>query len=257
MSTPICNLSRASLKDVPKLAEIAAAAFNNDAHTQMKATSPKPGSFVRDMAQGLRMWINTPSRCVVLKATNDSHGTIVGFISWGYKGVELDVPLLQSEVGSDEGGNEKGNSDPAEPNLEQTSTTTDQPQETPIQGADRIAELERLTSSHLADFQKRIMPAGTRCMYIGGITIDPVYQGKGVGSQLIRWGIEQADRNGVFCWVHSSEAGWRMFEKLGFKEVDRLTVDLDAWAVRTPRAEGCDGWGQYTFRYMVRQPAEA
>jgi len=36
----------------------------------------------------------------------------------------------------------------------------------------------------------------------------------------------------VFCLVHSSDKGWVVFEKRGFKEVGRLRVELDESFVR-------------------------
>ncbi|KAK8068893.1 hypothetical protein PG994_005509 [Apiospora phragmitis] len=56
------------------------------------------------------------------------------------------------------------------------------------EGAARIEQFEKMTSDHLAAFQKKIMPEGTRCMYIIAAAVDPASQGLGVGSQLVRWG---------------------------------------------------------------------
>ena len=54
----------------------------------------------------------------------------------------------------------------------------------------------------------------------------------------------KADRDGVFCWVHTSEAGQRMFSKQGFVVVGSLSVDLDEYA--TVKYDGAeDGrWGE-------------
>lgn len=133
------------------------------------------------------------------------------------------------------------------------------------EAAARIEQFEKRTSDHLAAFQKKIMPDGTRCIYIISAAVDPRAQGLGGGSRLVRWGLEQADRDrpGALCWVHSSEADYRLFEGQGFAEVERLVVDLDEWAVgKKPLAAGegesgeGGGWWEYTFRYMVRTPRE-
>lgn len=62
----------------------------------------------------------------------------------------------------------------------------------------------------------------------------------------------------MFCWVHSSDKGWKIFEVEGFGEAGRLEVDLDEFAggVRNDMREGEGGrWGKCVFRYMKR-PAQ-
>jgi hypothetical protein len=47
---------------------------------------------------------------------------------------------------------------------------------------------------------------------------------------LIKWGRVIVDSEGVYCWVSSSDKGWGTFQKMGFREVGRLSVDLDDFA---------------------------
>ncbi|KAF7545216.1 hypothetical protein G7Z17_g9353 [Cylindrodendrum hubeiense] len=252
MSKPTFTISRASLRDVPRIGEISTRAFDNDTHSQMKIMGQKPGSFAEGMAMGARSWIESP-RAVLLKATDDRDGTIVGSMAWGFRGIELDASQGDDEEGTEQVEETDGDDDGKD------EGTTEKYE--PIPGAERINELEAMTSKHLHDFMHRIMPEGSKCIFMGGITVDPKYHGQGIGSQLIRWGTEHADRQGAFSWVHSSEAGWPVFQKHGFKEVERLTFDMDMWAVGPPPKDGVFGdrekWGEYTFRYMVRQPVGA
>ncbi|KAH7155778.1 putative GNAT family acetyltransferase [Dactylonectria estremocensis] len=245
MPKPTFTISRASIHDVPRIGEISTRAFDRDSHSQMKIMGQRPGAFAKGMAMGASPWIET-QRGVLLKATDDRDGTTVGSIAWGFRGIELDASQ------SDDGGDTKGEEENREEDV------GDGEEAGPIPGEERIKELEAMTSKHLSDFSDRIMPEGTKCMFIGGVSVDAKYEGQGIGSQLIRWGTEHADRHGVFCWVHSSEAGRHLFEKNGFKEVERLTIDMDQWAVGPPPKNGVFGdrekWGEYTFRYMVRQP---
>ncbi|KPM45586.1 hypothetical protein AK830_g924 [Neonectria ditissima] len=242
MSKPTFTISRASPRDVSRLGEIFVRAFDKDTHSQMKIMGQQPGEWAEGMTLGVRAWVESP-RAVMLKATDARDGKIVGFVAWGFRGVELDASPAE---GAEE----------AEPAVEDGDEGQT---EEAIPGSERIKELETMTSQHLYDFMNRIAPEGSKCINIGGVAVDPAYEGQGIGSQLIRWGTKQADRLGAFSWVHASEAGWPLFEKHGYKEVERLTVDLDEWAVGPPPKDGVFGdrekWGEYAFRYMVRQPA--
>jgi GNAT superfamily N-acetyltransferase len=245
MSKPTFTISRASLRDVPRIGEISTRAFDRDTHSQMKIMGQRPGAFAEGMAMGARSWIESP-RAVLIKATDDRDGTIVGSCAWGFRGVELDPSP----------GPEGGEGEPEQAKTE--GGKGGEGEEEPIPGADRIKELEAMTSKHLFDFMDRRMPEGSKCIFIGGISVDSRYEGQGIGSQLLRWGTEQADQLGAFSWVHSSEAGWPLFQKHGYEEAERLTFDLDEWAVGPPPKDGVFGdrqkWGTYTFRYGMRQP---
>ena len=87
-------------------------------------------------------------------------------------------------------------------------------------------------------------------MYCMGISVLPGYQSKGVGSMLIKWGTDIADKHDASMWIHlaDTEAGMRAFEKAAFVIATTLTIDLDDWTVSGEQGK----WGQYTFRYMRR-----
>ncbi|KAK8084367.1 Acyl-CoA N-acyltransferase [Apiospora hydei] len=236
MTMPNLNhiLSRATPADIPQLAAISARAFARDANTQMKAQGQKPGAFEEGMAAGLRMWIDLPpSRCVVLKAV-DQHADTPGEGAIPHVGEPDTKGSCPGHGGAEATSQQDKDDEQAAPNKEAVS---------------RIKQFEKMTSDHLSAFQAKIMPEGTRCLYIIAISVDPAAQGLGVGGRLVQWGTGQADRHGVFCWVHASEAGFRLFEGQGFREVERLRVDLDEWAVGRRSAwlgdgEGEEGWGR-------------
>lgn len=253
MSAPASHftISRASPRDARRIGEIFTRAFDKDTHSQMKIMGMKPGAFGDGMLMGAKYWIETKG-AVLIKATDDRDGKIVGACAWGFKNVDLD-PAAAPDDGAeaDEDKNEEGKGEKGE----------EEAGEEPVPGADKVKKLNEMTSKHLDDFMERVMPEGSKSIFIGSIAVDPQYDGQGVGSQLLKWGTTEADRTGAFSWVHSSEAGWPLFEKHGFKEVDRLTFDLDEWAVGPPPKDGVFGdrekWGEYTFRYGLRQAAKA
>lgn len=61
----------------------------------------------------------------------------------------------------------------------------------------------------------------------------------------------------MYCWVSSSDGGFRAFEKNGFKEVGLLALDLDEFVGEGVRGGSLDAvdekWGEYVWRYMRRE----
>lgn len=48
----------------------------------------------------------------------------------------------------------------------------------------------------------------------------PDYRRAGVGSLIINWGLEQADRLGLECFVEATKEGKPCYERFGFKVVE-------------------------------------
>ena len=121
---------------------------------------------------------------------------------------------------------------------------------------DSVNQLEEMTDADMKHWMETLMPPGTKCMFVVSLSVSPEFQGRGVGSGLLKWGTDTADKFGVFIWVHSSESAWTTYAKHDFEVVGTLDVDLDAWAPRPPPKEEGEGavWGHYVFRYMKRPP---
>lgn len=216
--------------DVPIIAQFFQDNFDLDRNTQVKALCKPPNDFRDGSISHLKSLIKHP-RVELLKAVDNESGEIMGSIAWAYhnfEGREGPIPPAEEEEGNDEGKEEK------------TKTKAD--------------ELEEVTHADMSYWMAKLMPEGTKCMFVVCISVREKYQGLGVGQALLRWGTEQADATGVFAWVHSSEGGFGAFQKAGFVEVGRLTVDLDKYAIAPNHLLGnVDGkWGDYTFRYMRR-----
>jgi ribosomal protein S18 acetylase RimI-like enzyme len=50
--------------------------------------------------------------------------------------------------------------------------------------------------------------------------VHPSYQGKGLGSKLLNWGLKRADDEGVEVFLSASPDGRPLYAKYGFREVD-------------------------------------
>lgn len=76
---------------------------------------------------------------------------------------------------------------------------------------------------------------------VRALAVDEGHRGKGIGSQLTKWTVEEARRLGIRK-IMSLTYEQRFFEKLGFVVVDKDTLPLKVWSdcVRCPKRDGCD-----------------
>jgi GNAT superfamily N-acetyltransferase len=119
-------------------------------------------------------------------------------------------------------------------------------------GTPLLQQLIDLNGGHLSAMEDRLLRGG-KVVYCVGISVLPEVQSQGVGSALLGWATQLADENDASAWIHLSDnlGGVRALERKGFKEVNRLEVDLDHYATK-PRPGG-GVWGSYTFRYFRRE----
>ena len=82
---------------------------------------------------------------------------------------------------------------------------------------------------------------------------DPAFQRRGIGTALLRWGHELADREAVPCFLCASPFGYPLYKSLGWKHVAKpIVVDLKEFV---QFAENGDmGWGVYKMYFMLRLP---
>ncbi|KAF9888927.1 hypothetical protein FE257_008096 [Aspergillus nanangensis] len=59
------------------------------------------------------------------------------------------------------------------------------------------------------------------------IATDPVHSRRGAGSMLVKWGIEQATKEGVLVALESTKNASPFYTKLGFKEEGLITMVLE------------------------------
>lgn len=53
-------------------------------------------------------------------------------------------------------------------------------------------------------------------------------QKRGAGSMLVKWGIEQARKDGVPAFLEASKEGQPMYEKAGFVKLGEVSTDLSS-----------------------------
>lgn len=76
---------------------------------------------------------------------------------------------------------------------------------------------------------------------VRSLAIDEAYRGRGIGTQLVRWTIDEARRLQIRR-VMALTYEQRFFARLGFEVVDKDSLPLKVWSdcVRCPKQAECD-----------------
>ncbi|KAJ7076018.1 hypothetical protein B0H15DRAFT_865156 [Mycena belliarum] len=224
-------------EDIPRFSEISIAAFTNDTNTLIKAQAdglPLGTVFMNN--DGWLPYFDLPDKVVIVKAVDDDTGKILGMCAWGKWNFDGSKPALVD-----------GAKDPREEDY--------RPQPLPADHKP-IDVLKKICHDNMNEWQMKLNQYGRKNMYIIGISVDPVEQGKGVGKALLRYGQDMCDEHQCFAWVHGSMAGAPVFLKAGFKEIGKLELNLDDYAdgVKWVKDGKEQDWGTYTFRYCMYEP---
>jgi len=257
MTESFFTLKAATFMDIPFMAKIGGDGFKLDRNTQVKAMG-KEGYDLEEKTNSddsdARKSIISP-RCRVIKAVHKEYGELLGSCIWGFRGFDPEeVPPRPGNITKEQ----LIDSEDLAKDLPDVEWLDERTETKEKESDDPTKRLDDLSGDDLARWMRKVMPSGTKCMFVVGISVAQDWQGKGIGSALLRWGTDHADKNGVFCWVHSSESAWPAYAKSGFDVVETLDVDLDEYAIGPPpqkELEGAPGkWGHYIFRYMKRLP---
>jgi GNAT superfamily N-acetyltransferase len=214
------------------------------------------------MSPALSSWIALPdSKCVVIKAvlspTPNKQGReeeeIAGWVCWSFKGLNNDNIVEKGSVDAEH----KDVTDKRS-SIEDGMKTQEHDQEREKISSDtslsKIERLNAITNASMSFWQNKLTPQNAKCLILVALTVSPSQQGQGIGSSLIRCGTHIADEQGVYCWVSSSDGGYKAFEKAVFDELGWLSLNLDVFADGVKNEGGENGkWGEYIWRYMRRE----
>jgi len=79
---------------------------------------------------------------------------------------------------------------------------------------------------------------------LNSLVVSPSYQRKGIGAQLMKFGVDEADRLGLRAYLEASVFGKGLYERFGYKDVKNIEFDCKPWG-----GEGID-----VHTVMIRDP---
>jgi hypothetical protein len=241
MTTPY-KFEAITVDDVPVVARMSADAFRTAARSSPLTWNSTHCRRCPICSQAHAVWYS--------KVANADTGNIMGYCNWEFHGfAPEEMPVVKGRTPR-----------------QATTPPAVKADNLPQQGDSPHLTRSSVSRPLSTDFQAwidEVMPAIhppakpiIRCLFVIGLIVASEYQGRGVGSALVRWGTDLCDKHGVFAWVHSSEPAWPMYAKSGFEVVRTLDVNLDEYAPAPPPIEEGPGavWGHYVFRYMKHFP---
>lgn len=193
------------------------------------------------MKKSIDHWLVDP-HAQIIKVV-DADGRLVGWACW----------VLKEDESEQSDNTEKRGPTPRQNEAEGTGNKPPKTAEKNSSGMSMTQDPARilggLMHKEMVKWEEGVLK-GKKYLVLQALATDPSYQGRGIGTQLIRWGADKADAEGFPCWAHASPAGYSLYTRNGFKELGKSDFNLAEWA---PGGEGGGrGWGVYTFRYMMR-----
>lgn len=74
------------------------------------------------------------------------------------------------------------------------------------------------------------------------LVVDPKHQRRGVGVKMMTWGMQEAVRLGIPAYLESSVPGHRLYQKVGFKDVEERRVDFSKFGMADPHINWAMIW---------------
>ncbi|KAL0253280.1 hypothetical protein SLS55_010252 [Diplodia seriata] len=96
----------------------------------------------------------------------------------------------------------------------------------------------------MEEAKKRVLGDTRDFWYLASLATHPDHQGKGIGAALVRWGIEQGEKDGVPVYLEATPRGFFLYKKMGFEAADE--IDVSHW---TPNGES------YKVICMIKRPS--
>jgi len=77
--------------------------------------------------------------------------------------------------------------------------------------------------------KRRKYMAGSPFCFLWLLDTSPAHQRRGAGGMLVQWGTDIADEAHIPCYVEGTAAGYKLYRKKGFEDVDAIDMDLSRY----------------------------
>ncbi|KAL2070411.1 hypothetical protein VTL71DRAFT_13437 [Oculimacula yallundae] len=86
--------------------------------------------------------------------------------------------------------------------------------------------LRQIFTSSMNNMEDDHRPKGD-CYVLEQLATALSHQRRGIGAQLVKYGLEKADREGMICYLSGAPMGVPVYRKLGFEEVGKIEIPLE------------------------------
>lgn len=69
-------------------------------------------------------------------------------------------------------------------------------------------------------------------VHLDVLVVHPNHQRRGIGRQLIQWGLDEADKLGLITYLEASAEGVRLYESTGFEKVKEVFMNLTPFGAK-------------------------
>ncbi|KAL2041392.1 hypothetical protein N7G274_005774 [Stereocaulon virgatum] len=117
----------------------------------------------------------------------------------------------------------------------------------------RRRELFNLISRRFGEVQRKTMMGlgNAKYLVINTLVTDPAFRGQGVGSELLRWATELADKERISIWAQIPKDARGIFQRAGFSEADGSPLIVDI--VDSEEIVAYSEPEKYEILFMVRE----
>ncbi len=77
----------------------------------------------------------------------------------------------------------------------------------------------------------------------------PTWQGRGVGSAIIRWALQNLHLDAMPTFLNAQPDGYALYKKFGWNDIESVDIDLSRWAGPNK------GYGIHRTVCMLREPS--
>ncbi|KAJ5527165.1 acetyltransferase [Penicillium frequentans] len=238
------TLRRTTDNDLPELVQVHSAAFKTDQFLNFMLDGKPEGTRESLMERSIKAWLDDPTSSMVTAVKDD--GVIVGWACWLRKEKEKPeraTSINMADTNAKEAPTSMKGAENSAPTAGSDAANRSITKSVPSQALQHDAPdtptrvVGRQMRSDSMKWEAHFMK-GARYLILQALAVNPDDQRQGVGSQLVKWGVERADEERIACWCHASPAGNQLYLKSGFQELGSDEYDLGEV-------------GKYVFRYMV------